>query len=84
VAQGTDPFHHENVGVKLFGRGYVTITPSLHIEVNRRIQDEFNDGEHYNGYHGKVIHPPERSIDLPSIEHLRWHNELIYKDENYS
>ena len=63
----------------LFDRGYVTITPNLHIEVSRRIKDEFDNGEHYNQLHGKTIQSPSRLIDRPSNEFIQWHNENVYR-----
>lgn len=63
----------------LFDRGYVTITPSLKIEVSRRIKEEFDNGEHYYQLHGKTIQSPSRLIDRPSNEFIQWHNENVYR-----
>jgi len=64
---------------KLFDRGYLTITPKLHIEVSHRIKEEFENGEYYFTFHGNQIHPPQSLIERPSQEYLIWHNEKIYK-----
>jgi putative restriction endonuclease len=64
---------------RLFDKGYITVTPSLHIEVSRRIKDEFDNGEYYFTLHDNTIHPPQSPIESPSKEFLIWHNEKIYK-----
>jgi putative restriction endonuclease len=64
---------------KLFDRGYLTITPKLHIEVSRRIKEEFDNGEYYFTFHGQDINLPRRPIDQPSGEFLTWHNEKKFK-----
>jgi putative restriction endonuclease len=64
---------------RLFDKGYITVTPSLHIEVSRRIKDEFDNGQYYFTFHGNQIHAPQSPIESPSKEFLIWHNEKIYK-----
>lgn len=64
---------------KLFDRGYLTITPKLHIEISRRIKEEFDNGEYYFAFHGGRIHSPLRPVDHPSPQFLTWHNENIFK-----
>jgi putative restriction endonuclease len=64
---------------KLFDKGYLTITPKLHIEVSRRIKDEFDNGEYYFTFHGQMVHHPKKFKDRPSGEFLIWHNENIFK-----
>lgn len=39
----------------LFDRGYVTVTPQYHLEVSRRLQADFDNGEEYFVSHGKAI-----------------------------
>ena len=62
----------------LFDRGYVTVTPDHHLEVSRRIREEFENGRDYYALHGKVLHLPDRPEDRPSDELLQWHNEARY------
>ncbi len=62
----------------LFDRGYLTVTPSLEIEVSRRIREEFENGRDYYRLHGLPVRPPGKIIDRPSAAHLRWHNENVY------
>jgi len=64
---------------KLFDTGYLTITPQSHIEVSRRIKEEYDNGKYYYTLHGKEINRPERLIDQPSKEYLTWHNENRFK-----
>jgi putative restriction endonuclease len=65
---------------KLFDRGYLTITPKLHIEVSRRIREEFDNGEYYFMFHGQQINLPRKPIDQPATEFLNWHNEKVFKE----
>lgn len=59
----------------LFDRGYVTVTPTHHFEVSRRIRDEFENGRDYYALHGRAISIPQRTELRPDIDALRWHNE---------
>lgn len=63
----------------LFDRGYITVTPDLHVEVSRRIKEEFSNGREYYQHHGEklVVSPGER-YQQPSVDYLRWHNETRY------
>jgi len=65
---------------RLFDTGYMTITPQLHIEVSRRIKEEFENGKYYYTFHGKKVHPPQRLNDRPAPEFLSWHNENVFRD----
>jgi putative restriction endonuclease len=59
----------------LFDAGYVTVTPSRHFEVSRRIKEEFDNGRHYYDLHGRPIEPPDRPQLAPDPAALAWHNE---------
>jgi putative restriction endonuclease len=64
---------------KLFDSGYLTVTPDLHVEISRAIQEEFENGRDYYVYHGKsLIQVPRLRIDRPSTEYLEWHNQHVY------
>jgi putative restriction endonuclease len=63
----------------LFDRGYITVTPNLSIEVSQRIREEFENGRDYYRLHGHAIRPPKNPAHRPSAEHLRWHNECIFR-----
>jgi putative restriction endonuclease len=62
----------------LFDRGYITITPSMNVEVSRRIKEEFENGRDYYRYHGSTIRVPANPTNYPSRDYLEWHNSNIY------
>jgi len=64
---------------RLFDKGYMTITSQHHIEVSRRIREEFHNGEYYFTFHGKGVHLPSNRLDYPSQEFLTWHNENVFR-----
>lgn len=64
---------------RLFDYGYMTLTKDLHVEVSRRIKEEFDNGREYYHFHGqKLIELPSSEIDHPSPDYITWHNENIY------
>jgi len=63
----------------LFDCGYVTVTPDLHLEVSRRIHEEFDNGKAYYALRGQELRPPERPAYRPGREYLSWHNEHVYQ-----
>ena len=63
----------------LFDQGYVTITPDLHVEVSRRIKEEFENGRDYYRHHGGNIRLPTHASHRPSQEFLEWHNVNVYR-----
>ena len=63
----------------LFDDGYITVTQDHHIEVSRKIKEEFQNGREYYAYHGKALKEiPVRLEQQPSTEFLRWHNEKVF------
>jgi len=63
----------------LFDDGYITIAPDHHIEVSRRLREDFGNGKIYYLYHGqKLAQLPVTPADLPSKSYLEWHNERVY------
>lgn len=63
----------------LFDDGYITIAPDHHIEVSRRLREDFGNGKIYYLYHGqKLAQLPASPADLPSKSYLEWHNERVY------
>jgi putative restriction endonuclease len=63
----------------LFDQGYVTITPSMRLEVSRKIKEEFENGRDYYRLHGGIIRPPVNPANHPKREYLEWHNTYIYR-----
>ena len=61
---------------KLFDLGYITVTPTLRLEVSPRLKAEWENGREYYAYHGKELRcRPEDVSNFPSSEFLEWHNE---------
>ena len=64
----------------LFDKGYITVMPDLHVEVSRKIKEEFENGKDYNKYHGTLLASvPGSELVRPSREFLEWHNTEKYK-----
>lgn len=39
----------------LFDRGYITVTKDLHIEVSKRIKEDYGNGKEYYAFQGKKL-----------------------------
>jgi len=64
---------------KLFDLGYISVTPDLHVEVSRKIKEEYENGRDYYALHGKVlVVTPDALNDRPSGQFLQWHNQNVY------
>jgi len=64
---------------KLFDLGFVTVTPDLHIEVSKRIKEEYENGREYYAYHGNELKvTPDYQQERPSQNYLQWHNEQVF------
>jgi putative restriction endonuclease len=59
--------------------GCITVTPSLHLEVSRRIREEFENGRDYYALDGRKLDRPSRPFEVPLPELLTWHNERVYR-----
>ncbi|MFO7889056.1 MAG: HNH endonuclease [bacterium] len=63
----------------LFDNGYITITPDYHIEVSKRIKEEFDNGREYYPFHGqKLTILPEHKDEQPGEKFINWHNENVF------
>jgi putative restriction endonuclease len=62
----------------LFDRGYLTITPSMAVEVSSKIREEFENGKDYYRLHGSTIRLPANPKHCPSKVSLEWHNNNVY------
>ncbi|MGI0148604.1 MAG: HNH endonuclease [Thermoplasmata archaeon] len=62
----------------LFGRGYVTVTPDLKLEVSRRLKEDWENGRDYYAMRGRELRPPDHPEIMPSRDFLRWHNSQRY------
>jgi putative restriction endonuclease len=63
----------------LFDQGYITITPSLSVQVSPRIREEFENGKDYYRLQNNIIQLPAKLEDRPSPSYLAWHNENIFR-----
>ena len=59
----------------LFDRSYRTVTDNLHIEIYKRIKEDYGNSREYCAFHGKR---QEHQQDKPSLEYLRWHNNNVF------
>jgi putative restriction endonuclease len=58
----------------LFDGGYMTLTKEFHVEVSKRIREEFSNGREYYALHGrKLLCVPADPANRPSSEFLEWH-----------
>lgn len=78
--------HHLNNGLLLrsdlhllFDRGYVTVTPDCHLEVSRKIREEFENGRDYYALQGKKIWTPNEGSKRPGLSNLTWHNQNVFR-----
>ena len=63
----------------LFDKGYITIDPQYRLDVSPRLHEDYGNGKDYYKYHGKELCVlPDKVIELPSKEFLRWHNENVF------
>ncbi|MDE3073628.1 MAG: HNH endonuclease [Pseudomonadota bacterium] len=61
---------------KLFDLGLVTVQPDYRIRISSRIRDQYFNGKAYYRLDGQELALlPERLVDRPDREALRWHNE---------
>src|ERR1043166_3496466 len=53
----------------LFDAGYITVTDQLHVEVSKRIREEFANGREYYKHHGEVLAiVPRVDVERPTAE----------------
>jgi len=65
---------------KLFDLGYLTITKDRHVEVSKRIREEYENGREYYALHGQQLKTlPTSPTERPSEKYIEWHNQNIYK-----
>lgn len=63
----------------LFDKGYLTVTTDLHVEVSRRIKEEFDNGKEYYALHGKPLKVmPSQAAHRPAASFLEWHQTQCY------
>lgn len=63
----------------LFDDGYITVTNDHHVEVSKRLHEDYGNGKDYYKYHGqKLVVLPDRNQHKPDSKFLEWHNEHVY------
>lgn len=63
----------------LFDDGYITVTNDYHVEVSKRLQEDYGNGKDYYKYHGqKLFVLPDQVQQMPDNKFLEWHNEHVY------
>jgi putative restriction endonuclease len=64
----------------LFDDGYLTVTEDFRVEVSGRIREQYENGHEYYRYHGEALSVvPESTLERPSVEILRLHNENVFE-----
>lgn len=64
---------------KLFDLGYLTITRGLHVEISKRIKEEYENGRDYYALHGQQLKVlPDNIVDRPSEKYIDWHNQNVF------
>lgn len=64
---------------KLFDIGYLTVSPDYHVEISKRIREEYANGHEYYAHHGqKLAVLPQSADERPSREFLDWHNQSVF------
>ena len=59
----------------LFDLGYLSVTPTLQLEVSRRLKDDWENGREYYEMHGRELSLPMAVGERPRAEYLAWHRE---------
>lgn len=59
----------------VFDAGYASVDTDFRFVVSNKVKEVFNNGNEYRRLHGKALQLPERIVDRPDPEFLRWHNE---------
>jgi len=63
----------------LFDDGYITVTNNYHVEVSKRLHEDYGNGKIYYKHHGqKLLILPNQEQQKPDRKFLDWHNEHVY------
>jgi putative restriction endonuclease len=64
---------------RLFDLGYVTVTTDYHVEVSKRIKEEYENGRDYYALQGRsLISLPNEALYKPAREYIEWHNNNVF------
>ena len=64
---------------RLYDTGYVTVTPDLHLEVSRRLREDFKNGRSYYPLQGTRLLVPRIEAHQPERKFLEWHNLNVFR-----
>jgi len=64
---------------RLFDTGYITVTPALHLEVGRRLREDYKNGRSYYPLHGASVQVPALTPHQPEKSFLEWHNQHVFR-----
>lgn len=62
----------------LFDRGYLSVTPDLHVRVSRRIREDYENGRDYYALDGREVRGPSSVIKRVDERSLEWHYENAF------
>jgi len=62
----------------LLDTGYITLSPDHHLEVSKRLREDFDNGRTYYPFHGKPVQLPTSLKDYPQTDFLEWHRDNRY------
>jgi putative restriction endonuclease len=78
---GEGGLHEKSNGILLrkdihsiFDAGYATVDEGYRFLVSKKVKEVFNNGEEYLRLDGKSLRLPNRKIDWPNPDFLKWHN----------
>lgn len=63
---------------RLFDRGYITVTPDLHLQVSPRLKQDFDNGRSYYPLDEQVVRVPANLDERPDREKLEWHVQNVF------
>jgi putative restriction endonuclease len=63
----------------LIDKGYITVTPTMNIEVSRMIKEGFETGRDYYRFQGNRIYLPTDASNILTGDYLAWHNQNVYR-----
>ena len=63
----------------LYDRGYITITENYHIEVSKRIKEDYGNGKVYYAMQGHTLAVVPNDVkDRPAVDFIKWHNDNVF------
>lgn len=69
----------ESDSYTLYDDGYITIDTELRVNISKRLHKGYDNGKDYYKHDGqKLLMFLNNSLEMPSIEFVEWHNEIIY------